>query len=89
MTTTDPTGLTPAETRRLANFLEFYNRGAESVSGLVDEVAGIRAAARAEALREAADALDDHTDCDCEDGDHLRRLATPTWLRNRAAREAR
>jgi len=40
------------------------------------------------ALREAADALDDHTDCDCEDGDHLTRLATSKWLRARADREA-
>lgn len=33
--------LTEAEMNRLTNFLDFYNRGAESISGLVEEVQGI------------------------------------------------
>lgn len=40
----------------------------------------------AEALRAAADDLDDHTDCDCEEGWHLSRMVGPGWLRNRADR---
>lgn len=51
-----------------------------------DELADLLRGARAEALREAADALEDHTDCadTCEDGDHLEFLAGPNWLRARA-----
>lgn len=40
-TETDANGLTEAECNRLTNFLEFYTRGAESISGLIEEVAGI------------------------------------------------
>lgn len=42
-------------------------------------------AARAEALRAEADRLDDHTDCECEPGDHLTRLIGAKGLRDRAA----
>jgi hypothetical protein len=51
-----------------------------------DWLAAVVAEAKAAALREAADTLDDHNDCDCEDGDHLTRLATSVWLRARADR---
>lgn len=33
--------LTEAEMNRLTNFLDFYNRGVESISGLIEEVTGI------------------------------------------------
>lgn len=41
----------------------------------------------AEALRAAADVLDDHTNCSCEDaarGSHLKRMVDSKWLRDRA-----
>ena len=41
MTEASKAPLTAAECNRLTNFLEFYTRGAESISGLVEEVAGI------------------------------------------------
>lgn len=62
-----------------------------------DRAIGARLIAEAErrgaerALLDAADALEDHTDCVCEgreDGNHLRHLAAPSWLRDRADSEA-
>ena len=53
-----------------------------------EALARLKAEWQAEALRKAAEVLDDHTDCDCEPGDHLTRVAGSKWLRARAARVA-